>query len=94
MLACLWHHAFISRDYEREQIDAVRSRQHIFDKPLVTGNIDEPDTQIIQLEIGEAEVDRDAASFFFRKTIGIGAGQSAHESALAVIDVTGGADYQ
>ncbi len=72
----------------------MRSRQHVFDKALVTGNVDEPNAQIIQLEIGKAEIDSDAATFFFRKTIGIDTGQSAHESALAMIDVTGSADDQ
>jgi hypothetical protein len=60
----------------------------------VTGNVDEPDAQIIQLEIGKTEIDRDTASFFFRKSIGIDAGQSTDESALAVINVTGGANDQ
>src|SRR6185436_19094165 len=79
VLARLRHHAFISRNHKREQIDAVRSRQHVLYEALVTGNVDEPDAQIIKLKIGKAEIDRDAATFFFRKTIGIGAGQSAHE---------------
>src|SRR5215213_8922852 len=94
MLARLRHHAFISRDDQREQVDTVRSSQHVFDETFVTGNVDEADAQIVQLEIGKAEIDSDAATFFFRKTIGIDAGQSAYESALAVIDVTGGADNQ
>ena len=94
MLACLRHHAFISSDHEREQIDAMCSSEHVLNETLVTRNVDEADAQIIQLEIGKAEIDRDAPTFFFGKSIGIDARQGAHESALAVIDVTGGADYQ
>ena len=94
MLARLWHHAFISSDHEGEQIDAVRSGEHVFDEAFVPGNVDKTDAQIVQLEIGKAEIDRDAATFFFRKSIGIDAGQSAHKSALAVINVTGSADDQ
>jgi len=60
----------------------------------VTRHVDKADAQIVELEIGKAEIDRDAATFFFRKTIGIRAGQSAHECTLAVINVTGGADNQ
>jgi hypothetical protein len=94
MLARLWHHTFISRDHERKQIDPVRSGEHVLYETFVTRNVDKSDAQIIQLEIGKAEIDGDAATFFFRKAIGIGAGQSAHKGALAVIDMTGGADNQ
>src|ERR1044071_1761187 len=94
MLARLRHHAFISRDHEREQIDPMRAGEHVFDKAFMTRHVDETDAQIVQLEIGEAEIDSDAPTFFFRKTIRIDASQSAHECALTVIDMTGGADYQ
>src|ERR1041385_7074605 len=72
----------------------MRTRQHVFDEAFVTGNVNEAKTEVFQLEIGKAEVDRNAASFFFRKTVGIGSGQSAHERALSVIDMTRGADNQ
>ncbi len=94
VLARLRHHTFVSSDHQREQIDTVRSGQHVFDEAFVTGNVDETEAQIVEFEIGKAEIDRDAASFFFRKAVGIDAGQSAHEGALSVIDVTGGADDQ
>ena len=42
--------------------------------------------------VREAEVDRDAACFLFLQTIRIDTGERAHERALAVIDVAGGAD--
>ena len=42
--------------------------------------------------MGEAEVDGDAALFLLAQPVGIGAGQRQDERALAVIDMTGGAD--
>ena len=45
-----------------------------------------------KLQVGEAEVDRDAARLLFRQAVGIGARQRLDERALAVIDVTGGGD--
>src|SRR5829696_9290330 len=60
----------------------------------MAGNVNEAKAQIVEVEVGEAEVDGDAASFFFRKTIRIDAGQSTHQGALSVIDVTCGADNQ
>ena len=92
MLAGLRHHAFVGSDYQREQIDAVRTGQHVLDQPFMTGHVNKTQAQITQLEIGKAEVDRNATSFFFRKAVGIDAGQSADEGALAVIDMTCSAD--
>ena len=66
----------------------MRSGQHVFDEPFMAGYVDEAKTQIAELEVGKAEIDRDATSFLFGKSIGIDAGESAHECALSVIDVT------
>ena len=41
VFACLRHHAFISRDNEREQIDAMSTGEHVFDEAFVTGNVNE-----------------------------------------------------
>ena len=45
-----------------------------------------------QVEVREAQVDGDAARFFFRQAIGVGAGERLDQRALAVIDVSGGGD--
>ena len=45
-----------------------------------------------QVQVGEAEVDRDTARLLFRQAIGVGAGQRLDQRALAVIDVAGGGD--
>ena len=43
-------------------------------------------------QIGEAEIDRDAARLLLLQAVGIDAGQRAHERGLAVVDMAGGAD--
>ena len=43
-------------------------------------------------QIGEAEVDRDAARLLLLQAVGVDAGQRAHQRGLAVVDVAGGAD--
>ena len=43
-------------------------------------------------QVGEAEVDRDAALLLLLEPVGVGAGERAHERALAVVDVAGGPD--
>jgi hypothetical protein len=65
----------------------VRACQHVFDETFVTGNVDETDTEIIELEIGEAEIDGDTASFLFRQAVRIRARERAHHRALSVLDM-------
>ena len=66
MLARLRHHSFIGSDHEREQIDTVSSGEHVFDESFVTGNIDKPEPEIVEFQIGKPEIYGDAATFFFR----------------------------
>jgi len=54
----------------------------------VTRYVNETDAKIVELEIGKTEIDSYAATFLFGQAIRIGAGQSAHEGTLPVIDVT------
>ena len=44
------------------------------------------------LEVGEAQVDRDAARLLLGQAVGVDAGQRAHQRRLAVVDVARGAD--
>ena len=43
-------------------------------------------------QVGEAEVDGDAARLLLLQPVGVDAGQRAHQRGLAVVDVAGGAD--
>ena len=42
--------------------------------------------------MGEAKLDGDAALFFLRETVRVGAGEGLDEGGLAVVDMTCGAD--
>ena len=45
-----------------------------------------------QIEVGKADIDGDAAPLLLFQPVGIGAGERAHQGALAVVNVAGGAD--
>ena len=92
MFARLRHHAFVSRDHQRDQIDAVRSRQHVLHKPFMTRHIDKADAHLAEIEIGKAYVDCNAAPLLFRQPISIDSGKRAHQCSLPVIDVPGSAN--
>ena len=47
----------------------------------------EATTSSVELHVREAEVDRDPARLLLREPVGVGAGERAHERALAVVDV-------
>ena len=57
-------------------------------KPMRIGSPAGP----VQIEIGKADIDGDAAPLLFFQAIGVDAGERAHQGALAVVDVPGGAD--
>ena len=89
--------AFIGRDHEQDEIDAADPREHVAHEALVSGDIDEAETQVFaarrfQIEVRKSNVDGDAAALLFFETIGIDAGERFDQRGLAVVDVTGGAD--
>jgi hypothetical protein len=67
-------------------------REHVFDEAFVAGNVNETDFEIFELEISEPEIDRNAATLFFRKPIGICPRKGAYQRAFTVIYVAGGAN--
>ena len=80
MFPRLGHHAFVRRDHQHRQIDPADAGQHVLDEALVARDVDDLDREATRLlEKRESEIDRDAASLFLGKTIGIGAGQRLHE---------------
>ena len=92
VLARLGFDGFVGGDDEKHQIDAGDAREHVFDEPLVAGNVDEADIAPRCGKMREAEIDRDASAFFLLQAIRIDARKRAHQRSLAVIDVTGGSD--
>ena len=83
---------FVRGDNQHDEIDPAGPGQHVLDEPFVPRDVDERDVDAGDGLMGEAEVDGDAAGFLLLEPIGIGARQGADQRALAVIDVTGGAD--
>ena len=72
MLFALRHHAVVGRDGEQHEIDAVRARQHVADEALVAGHVDDAGARAVgQGEVGETEIDRDAALLFFLEPVGV-----------------------
>ena len=75
------------------KVDAGRPGQHVADEALVARHVDETEHRPVRRrQVGEAEIDGDAALLLLLPAVGIDAGQRAHQRRLAVIDVTGGAD--
>jgi len=88
---------FFCGDGEENGIDAACACEHIADKELVSGNIDEADSQRgvvgrVRVEGGESQIDGDAAPLLFGQAVGVHAGESVHERRLAVVDVTSCSD--
>src|SRR5208283_5389957 len=88
---------FVSRNHEQHQIDAADSRQHVAHEAFVAGNVHETHADGLsrgagEIEVGETDVDGDAAPFLLFQAIGIDAGQSAHQCALAMVNVARGAN--
>ncbi len=93
MLARLRHDAVVGGDDQQQKIDAARAGQHRMHEPFVARHVDEADHfAVCGRQIGEAELDRDAACFLFFETVGVDAGQCLYQRGLAVIDMTGGTD--
>ncbi len=92
VLARLRHHALVGRDDERDEVDAVRAREHVLDEALVAGHVHEAEAHVAQIQLGEAEVDGDAAPLLFGQAVGVHARQSPHERGLAVVDVPRSSD--
>jgi hypothetical protein len=86
----LVHQALVRGNNQRYQIDAVYPGKHVLHESFVPRYIYKADPHVAQIEVSETQVDGDAAFFFFRKTIGIFAGEGVDQRTLAVIDMTCG----
>ena len=89
----LRHDAVVGGDGEQHEIDAVRAGEHVLDKSLVAGHVDDARRSTVgQIEMSKTEIDGDAALFFFLEPVGVGAGERFDQAGFTVIDVAGGAD--
>src|SRR5690349_5268788 len=93
MLERLRLDAVIGSDDQEREIDAGRARQHGMHQALVAGHVDEAESlAAFGRQIGEAELDGDAARLLFLEAVGVDPGQRFDQGGLAVIDVPGGSD--
>src|SRR5271166_6653898 len=95
VLFALRHHAIVSRDCKQDQVDPVCPCEHVADETFVTGHIDYTRAgPVRQGQIRKPQIDRNSALFFLFQSIGVLARQSTDQGRLAVIYMTGGADYR
>src|SRR5262245_61172242 len=87
MLASLRHYRLIGRNHQHNQVQAMRAGQHILNEPLVPGDIDETDANVVDGQVGEADIDRDPALLFLLEPIGVDPGQRFDQASLPVIDM-------
>src|SRR5690606_5035488 len=93
VLAGLGHDALVGGDDEEHDVDAGGPREHVADERLVAGDVDDGELLSVRpAEVGEAEVDGDAAALLLRQAVGVDAGERRDEGGLAVVDVAGRAE--
>src|SRR5207249_2846627 len=91
----LRHDALVSRDHEQGDVDAGRAGQHVAHEPFMPRDVDDARLDgVVQRERRESEVDGDASPLLLLPAVGIDAGERLHQGRLAVVDVTGGPDYE
>ena len=78
----------IASDNQQHHVHSSGTGQHLADELFVAGNVNDADSIVFDFEERVTEFDRDAAFLFFRKSIGVSAGQSSDQGCFAVVDVT------
>jgi hypothetical protein len=93
VLARLRHHAIVGRHHQQRMLDAGGAGQHGVQQALVARHVDEAQRHALgRVQVGIAELDRDAAALLLGQPVGVDAGQRAHQRGLAVVDVACGSD--
>ena len=89
----LRHHPVVRGDDQQRVVDAADAGEHVADEALVPRHVDEADQPAaFERQVGETEVDGDAARLFLRQAVGVHARERLHEERLAVVDVSCGGD--
>ncbi len=93
MFPGLRHDPFIGGDNKGHQVHAHNPGDHVLDKLLMTGDIDNPQTMAAgEVKIGKAQLNRDAALFLFLEPVGFNTGQGPDQTGLAMINMACGAE--
>ena len=94
MLPGLRHDAFIGGHDQQCEVDGAHAGQHVFDKSLVAGNVDDADFPSAgQFHPGETQVNGHFPGFLFGEAVRIDAGQRFNQGGFAVVHMSGGAYY-
>ncbi len=95
VLARLRHHAFVGGDDQQRQVDAAHAGEHILDKALVAGHVDDAHlTAAGQRQPGETEVDRHPPVLLLLEAVRVDARQGADQRRLPVVNVSRRTDYE
>ena len=93
MLDRLRHDAFIGVYDQQHHAQSGQAGDHVLDKSLVAGNVDDAGARAVgQIQIGEAQVNRQAPPLFFLRRIRIDTGQGLYQGRLAMVYVAGRPD--
>ena len=93
VLASLRHDAIVGGDHEEHQVDSRGAGDHVLDQPFVPGDIDDTHPQtVLQRQGRKTQVDRQPPAFFFRKPVGIDAGQTLDHAAFSMVYMPGRTD--
>ena len=93
----LGHPGVVGGDDEEGEVEGGDAGDHVVDEVGVAGDINDADLVGVipfcrEAEVGEAELDGDAAFLFLGESVGVNAGEGFDEGGFAVIDVTGGSE--
>src|SRR6185295_18696827 len=94
MLARLRLDPLVRRHDQEHGADPAEPGEGVVQEALVAGHVDESDLQVALAQVGEAEIDRDAARLLLRPAVAIDAGERPDERGLAVVDVPGGPHHE
>ena len=93
VFSCLWHDSFIRCNYQKYQVHSDNSGNHIVDKFLMSGYIDDPRAvSARQIKIGKPQIDRNSSALFFFPAVCISSGQCFDQCRLTMINMSGRSD--
>src|SRR5881275_2110217 len=92
VLARLGHDRVVCGHHQYGKIDPRRTGEHVFDKSLMPGHVDDAEPKGRHIEDSEADIDGDAPRLFFGQTVAVDTGESLDQGRRAMIDVAGRAE--
>jgi hypothetical protein len=85
-------HPLVGGDHQQHRLDPGEAGQRVAQESLVAGDVHEAHLDLAFPQVGEAEIDGDAAGLLLGEPVAVDAGQGFDQLGLAVVDVAGSAD--